>query len=446
MRFLPTKRVWKRLAIGAAICIAVALIANGFMIWLTEHRVQSRIDAIRASGDPATIADLAPVAIPDEQNAAAQLLRIKSELDQFDEENARFYRTPIGKAFGNAEERDDTPTPEQLEAIRQILDAHPEIDTVLLAASNAPQYASLLDYSLEFEPFLDSLLENAWPIRSASRFTEWRMRVLVHDNKRDEAVTRGIAMLRLGRFYENEPGLVSFLVSIAVRSLAITAIYDTLYAGPITPETHLALDRELAQHEDSDHVASVLRRERPIGFGSIDRLAELARVPFLSRIAIWPAKAFYLQPIDLVGAQISVADRPFYEIRDSLGSRDEETGLWNVEVPPSGYDAMDDMLLSSLRATYEANARNLAMLRALRIVNALFQYRDLNGTEAQGLDDLSLPKEATIDPFSGKPLKLKHIDDGWIVYSVARNGVDDGGDFKDLKDYGIAPAKWRQTE
>ena len=78
------------------------------------------------------------------------------------------------------------------------------------------------------------------------------------------------------------------------------------------------------------------------------------------------------------------------------------------------------------------------MLRALRIFNALTQFRDKHGREARGLEELSLPKEATIDPFNGEPLKLKMTDDGWIIYSVARNGVDDGGNFKDLNDYGIA--------
>ena len=59
---------------------------------------------------------------------------------------------------------------------------------------------------------------------------------------------------------------------------------------------------------------------------------------------------------------------------------------------------------------------------------------------------MNLPGAATIDPYSGQPLKLKHTADGWIVYSVMHNGIDDGGDFKGLKDYGVAPRKWRLTE
>ena len=77
----------------------------------------------------------------------------------------------------------------------------------------------------------------------------------------------------------------------------------------------------------------------------------------------------------------------------------------------------------------------------MRVFNALAEYRQRHGRDARGLSDLALPKEATIDPFSGKPLILKHTDGGWLIYSVSTNGIDDGGDFTGLKDHGLAPRK-----
>lgn len=97
-------------------------------------------------------------------------------------------------------------------------------------------------------------------------------------------------------------------------------------------------------------------------------------------------------------------------------------------------------------AAFTSEARNEAIMRSLRIFNALTQFRVERGREASGLEDLALPKEATIDPFSGQPLKLKHTDDGWIIYSVETNGVDDDGDLKDQNDVGLAPRKWRAGE
>ena len=83
MQIWPTKRFWKRLAIGALAVVSLALIANGLMAWWVEHRLQTKIAAIRAAGDPASIADLAPEPIPADQNAAAIIERIAPRLDEF---------------------------------------------------------------------------------------------------------------------------------------------------------------------------------------------------------------------------------------------------------------------------------------------------------------------------------------------------------------------------
>jgi hypothetical protein len=73
-------------------------------------------------------------------------------------------------------------------------------------------------------------------------------------------------------------------------------------------------------------------------------------------------------------------------------------------------------------------------------------YENAHGTEARGLEDLSLPNEATIDPFTGTPLILRKSPDGWVIYTVMENGIDDGGKFKDLKDYGLAPPGFEKKE
>jgi hypothetical protein len=105
-----------------------------------------------------------------------------------------------------------------------------------------------------------------------------------------------------------------------------------------------------------------------------------------------------------------------------------------------------DLLIPALRASFEAHARSLVISRALRIDNALVAFKEKNGREAKGLDELNLPKETTVDPYSGQPLKLKSTKDGWIIYSVMDNGIDDGGSFIALQDYGLAPPHYRMTE
>ncbi len=57
------------------------------------------------------------------------------------------------------------------------------------------------------------------------------------------------------------------------------------------------------------------------------------------------------------------------------------------------------------------------------------------------LSDLGLPAAVTTDPFDGQPLRTKQLPEGWIVYSVGGNLVDDGGKLDGKTDIGAGPAR-----
>jgi hypothetical protein len=102
---------------------------------------------------------------------------------------------------------------------------------------------------------------------------------------------------------------------------------------------------------------------------------------------------------------------------------------------------MADLLASGFEAEFAGVHRTSALLRSLRVLNALQQYAAEQGAEATGLVDLKLPAEAMEDPFTGKPLIAKRVEGNWLVYSVGKDGVDDGGEFTTPKDYGVGPTK-----
>jgi hypothetical protein len=448
------------LAIIVAIVVALALIANGFMAWRTERRLQAKIAAIQAAGDPASIADLAPEPIPDDQNAAFLLVQIGPRLDEFAKEHARFFETPVGKAYDEARDKGELPTPEQIEAIRAIVAKYPDLDRDIAQLTALEQYASQADFSLDHRQFLESAIDQVQDVRTAARFLGWQMEVLVAEGKPEQAAELGLQMLRLARLYEAEPALINFLVAIAIRGIAAERLYDALAAGPISPELHAALDEELARNDDPQRLERVLKDERAVcidgfetlmqgcgssgcnpagGSISIDGTEQTTQGmnPFLIRLVGWPVRSYGVGVLDALDEQLALAAHPWEEIRDQFGPA-------NAPPPSSGHGVLADLLVPALKAAFQAHARSVALSRALRIDNALRQFAEKNGREAKGLEDLDLPKEAMIDPYSGQPLKLKHTEDGWLIYSVMENGIDDGGDFKELKDCGLAPpGKWR---
>jgi len=79
------------------------------------------------------------------------------------------------------------------------------------------------------------------------------------------------------------------------------------------------------------------------------------------------------------------------------------------------------------------------MSRSLRVLNALQARVPPGGDHVPDLTELGLPAEATIDPFNGKPLNVKRLPQGWMVYSVGRDGVDDGGKLDWRTDIGAGP-------
>jgi hypothetical protein len=98
-----------------------------------------------------------------------------------------------------------------------------------------------------------------------------------------------------------------------------------------------------------------------------------------------------------------------------------------------GTDDLSDVirgLASPLDSAIRAFGRNLATIRATQGLVALRRWRLTHegqlpeslsqATEAAGLDPL-------IDPYDGQPLRMATVDGRAVVYSVGRDGVDDGG-------------------
>lgn len=88
-------------------------------------------------------------------------------------------------------------------------------------------------------------------------------------------------------------------------------------------------------------------------------------------------------------------------------------------------------LISTSAKYYNYNVRMEAQRRAVRCIVELHVYRDKNGRWPKTLTDLpdEIIKQFVIDPFNGKPFGYVLEADGssFMIYSVAQDGVDNGG-------------------
>ena len=101
----------------------------------------------------------------------------------------------------------------------------------------------------------------------------------------------------------------------------------------------------------------------------------------------------------------------------------------------------DSMVGPALEAAREATARNQALSRALRVLNAIQSAPNWMAADQIDALQLGLPADATKDPFTEQPLVIRKQGSGWLIYSVGFNLKDDGGEIDESKDVGVAPYK-----
>jgi len=418
------KRWLKRLSLGLLGLIAVLLLIGLVLNVWANTRLEAKLQKLRNEGAPTCIADLAPEPIPDAQNAAAHLRDMKSELKRFEKAMVQFEeRTPIGKAYvlHTTKYENALPTGEQAAAMQAILDDFPALFLAVDQLMACDQYASLLDYSLDQPHFVEEIL-STMTIRSVTRLLAWKMQVLVVQGELEQAVEAGLQLLRLTRLFDEEPMLINSLVSIACRYVTAFRLNQVLQSGLISAKLRAALDTELALHDDPQRFVKTLLTERA---GSLDAIEswKIAPVPIHWHFTFWQSEM-----VDWFDEQFALAELPWYQSHGQFGEVDE-----------TKYSDIMQLMAPATQAAQDAFHRNIALLRCLRILNAAGVFHDQHGRQPTTLADLDLPVKATIDPFNGKPLVFRRAETGWLIYTVYRNGVDDGGDFEKQEDWGLAP-------
>lgn len=432
MGILPQRPLYRRLLLVG--CLLGALfVALGCWAIYSRSSLSSRIEAIRAAGYPAMIADLAPKPIPVDENAAAQLAEVATRIDAFAKEHGRFYNTPEGRAYESQRRRGAEASAEQLASIRAIVGQYPELDEAIERAAACDRYASRLDFSMPQPQLLQAMLDKSSSIHTVARFVQWQMELAIADGRPDVAVRRGIDLLRLAALYDAEPTLGNSMVAMAIRGSAASAIHDALVADReqvISSELRAELDRELARFRAEDVLRQAIVSERAYVISATLQHLDGMSVIAANTIAL-PMKTSFIESIDLIDPTLELAGQPWHEVF--------KPDSQNVFQSTGRMGAMASLLAPSFKAHFDLVHRTSATLRSLRVLNSLQQYAVEHGQEAAGLSNLNLPAADVVDPFTGQPLIVKPSAEGWLVYSVGTNGVDDGGDFAKDKDVGFGP-------
>lgn len=414
-------RFLKRAAIAFGLLLAASLLASAAYTWRTGRRLEARLAALRVAGDPLTIADLAPPPIPPAEDAAIPLARIEPEFDELQNElNALFPNRGVASLPLSPEART------KLEAAYQ---AHPDVLPRLHDAASRPGYAPPFDVGATTTEMLLRIFDRPTMHREASRILQSRTILLIAEGRTEDALAVQLDALRLARLPFREPTLLSYLIGIACSRNSAAGANSVLQAAPVSEAARRTLDAELALLDDPALIRRAFRNERAYALSSVREMS--ANIIWLTG---WARNDLMDMMLDLFDDQFRKLDLPYRQAKAEPASAAVIGGRWNP------LRSLAVLLEPALDSTREATERLRASSRSLRVLNAIQARVPADAEAPPDLEALGLPREATLDPFTGRPLIVKKLPAGWLVYSVGKDLTDDGGKLEKDQDVGFGPA------
>ncbi len=398
--------LWTGISLGTL--IAILLICAACYSWILGSRLEKKLAAIKAAGDPICLADLARKSVPPEQNGMTYLLRANDDMNAV-----------VNEVYDLKSFQEWQYYPEDLKKIKDALDAYPKVYPLLQQVVERPDFDSKLDYNLPPSKLLGAICDqnNSGFIRAPERYLLARAKLLIFQGDRDEAMRSVILICRLSRQAEHEPLITNYLVSRAVEGIALECANEVLQSGPVGDQIRADLEAELSLHGSMRNFRTALKSERAFSMDCFRH--ELPRPWILSNL-------WQISTLDLYEQYLNYSLHPYSD--------------WAAEedIQQAKSKSIFNMFVELARPAYRSALisayRCQAWVRAVRIINALQKKSPLDGDKIPTMTELGLPDEVGVDPFNGKPMIIKKLPEGWLVYSVGENLKDDGGKVKRVED------------
>jgi hypothetical protein len=143
---------------------------------------------------------------------------------------------------------------------------------------------------------------------------------------------------------------------------------------------------------------------------------------------IEPAERFLMR-IFLISDDVAAYRELMHEYQTEASQPYYKTQHNNEPLKLMRRGLITSIIAPALRKTIESGARAQAIHSTAETAIAMTRYKLEHGAYPVTLEPLvpDYLDEIPADPFDGKPLRLAHKADQWIVYSIGPDGVDDGG-------------------
>jgi hypothetical protein len=430
----PLARV--RLIVLAGIAAATLALIGTFLYWRLSlgHKVEKRLQAIRASGLPTSGTELNKwyASVLDEENAALVLTQAFELLQTYPDGRSNkitHFKLPRRKQAPSSEER-------------ELLAGFVEMNRPALAKARQALLLPKSRYPIDLSAGAQTLVPHLSNLKTIARLADYEA-LLAPASSPSSGGTAPLTMLGLARTLEEEPILISQSVRMSLLQLATAGLERYLNSSTPDQGTLTKLTTALAEAEKTNRMARAFIGERAstlpyfrMTYSQINRLSqsdsEDASAPRLPESNLQPGifratgfferdMLFYLKCMETNIAVASLSPPASLALTNEYMStiaegRRHHYILSSMTLPDAGWNLVRE-------------AECCARLRLARTALAIEQFRLAHGKMPEKLDDLVpefLPSVPT-DPFDGAPIRYRRLPSGYVVYSVGADGHDDGG-------------------
>jgi hypothetical protein len=255
------------------------------------------------------------------------------------------------------------------------------------------------------------------------------------------AIVSDLAILNAGRSIGNEPCLISQLVRLAGENVAIGTLERILAQGQASEECLRNLQSNLEDEALKPLFLYGARGERAGNHRMIEAIeaGKLKPSSFASLLGgtpptgveawwedfagEWQFRRTHAPCIRVMTELIEIAKLPAEQQRSKLKSYSEST-IANGRLP-----LFVRLVLPSITRAAESFIRNQSWLRCAVVAVAVERYRLAHNRWPDSLDQL-VPKfldQVPFDPYDGKPMRYRRVEEGVVIYSIGPDEKDDGG-------------------
>jgi hypothetical protein len=256
------------------------------------------------------------------------------------------------------------------------------------------------------------------------------------DQDYDGALLSCRAALNTSRALGDEPLLISQLIRVACRSVALKRIERIVAQGQPSSALLLNLQSDLRNEAEQPLLLWALRGERAGSHALMERIAsgeiDIKLVEGLSRTG-GGSPLSDLEPLYMRltakkqhGAIVHFLTQAVRVAR--LPCQEQKAQFDQLDATLPEQPAMVRLLAPAISKIAQATQRSQAECRCAVAALAAERYRREKGHWPKDLGEL-FPGYlgTTVDPFDGAPLRLRPFPEGIMIYSVGIDGVDNGG-------------------